>query len=76
MQQGTTMWEALMLLRLIASASPKYSFGRRIDHAATPPALPVDTLQGAIRLEFAAWRLSLPISRHADGHGNHDRKIA
>ncbi|TGU89249.1 hypothetical protein EN794_046000 [Mesorhizobium sp. M00.F.Ca.ET.151.01.1.1] len=68
------MWDALMLLRLIASASPKFSLGhpRRAGHAA----LPADTLKGAIRLAFAASRLSLPVSRHANGHGNHDRKIA
>ncbi|RWC75234.1 MAG: hypothetical protein EOS71_12635 [Mesorhizobium sp.] len=95
------MWDALMLLRLIASASPKFSLGhpgrashaalpgraghvalpRRAGHAALPGraghvALPADTLKGAIRLAFAAWRLSLPVSHHANGHGNHDRKIA
>ncbi|TIT67643.1 MAG: hypothetical protein E5W90_07055 [Mesorhizobium sp.] len=95
------MWDALMLLRLIASASPKFSLGhpgrashaalpgraghvalpRRASHAALPgraghAALPADTLKGAIRLAFAAWRLSLPVSHHANGHGNHDRKIA
>ena len=64
------MWEALMLLRLIASAGPSFSVGRRV----TPPALPADTLKGAIRLSFAAYRLSLPVSRSPDG--NHDRKIA
>ncbi|TIU46165.1 MAG: hypothetical protein E5W19_27525 [Mesorhizobium sp.] len=86
------MWDALMLLRLIASASPKFSLGhagraghvalpRRASHAALPGraghvALPADTLKGAIRLAFAASRLSLPVSQHANGHGNHDRKIA
>ncbi|RUW86492.1 hypothetical protein EOA35_35645 [Mesorhizobium sp. M8A.F.Ca.ET.023.01.1.1] len=77
------MWDALMLLRLIASASPKFSLGHpgRASHAALPGraghvALPADTLKGAIRLAFAAWRLSLPVSHHANGHGNHDRKIA
>lgn len=77
------MWDALMLLRLIASASPKFSLGHpgRASHAALPgraghAALPADTLKGAIRLAFAAWRLSLPVSQHANGHGNHDRKIA
>ncbi|TGT90543.1 MULTISPECIES: hypothetical protein [unclassified Mesorhizobium] len=77
------MWDALMLLRLIASASPKFSLGHpgRASHAALPgrashAALPADTLKGAIRLAFAASRLSLPVSQHANGHGNHDRKIA
>lgn len=95
------MWDALMLLRLIASASPKFSLGhpgrashaalpRRAGHVALPrraglaalpghashAALPADTLKGAIRLAFAASRLSLPVSQHANGHGNHDRKIA
>ncbi|MBZ9797654.1 hypothetical protein [Mesorhizobium sp. ES1-4] len=66
------MWEALMLLRLIASASPKFPLGhaRRACHAA----LPADTLKGAIRLDFAAWRLSLPLSQRPGE--NHDRKIA
>ena len=41
-----------------------------------PLALPVDTLKGAIRLRFAAWRLSLPLSQPLDNHGHHDRKIA
>ncbi|WP_181168997.1 hypothetical protein [Mesorhizobium sp. B2-4-14] len=57
------MWEALMLLRLIACAGPTFSVARR----ATPPALPADTLKGAIRLSFAAYRLSLPVSRPPDG---------
>ncbi|TPM34208.1 hypothetical protein [Mesorhizobium sp. B2-3-4] len=80
------MWEALMLLRLIASASPRLSLGqgalsRRDGDAALPgragvAALPADTLKGAIRLNFAAWRLSLPLSQRSDGHENHDRKIA
>jgi len=69
------MWEAMMMLRLIASFNPRCSLGQRANHAATPAALPVDTLKGAIRLHFAAWRLSLPISDRPNGHGNHDRKI-
>ncbi|KAA3447852.1 hypothetical protein C7I87_25030 [Mesorhizobium sp. SARCC-RB16n] len=75
------MWEALMLLRLIASATPKFSLGhaRRTGYPALPrraghTALPADTLKGAIRLNFAAWRLSLPLSQRPDE--NHDRKIA
>ncbi|UCI05258.1 hypothetical protein [Mesorhizobium sp. B1-1-8] len=63
------MWEALMLLRLIASAGPSFSVGQRT----TPPA---DTLKGTIRLSYAACRLSLPVPRSPDSHGNHDRKIA
>jgi len=70
------MWEALMMLRLIASVSPRRSPGQHTNRAAAPAALPVDTLKGAIRLSFAAWRLSLPVSRQPDGHGHHDRKIA
>ncbi len=50
--------------------------GRGLPLAArmTPPALPVDTLKGAIRLDFAAWRLSLPLEQLP--HGHHDRKTA
>jgi hypothetical protein len=68
------MWEALMMLRLIASVRPIGSLGHRAGHAATPAALPADTPQGAIRLHFAAWRLSLPVSRQL--HDHHDRKTA
>jgi hypothetical protein len=72
--ESTTMWEAMLLLRLLASASPRLSLG----HAGRglPLALPADTLKGAIRLSFAAWRLSLPLSERPDNHGHHDRKIA
>ena len=68
------MWEAMIMLRLLASASQRLSFGpvRR----GLPLALPADTLKGAIRLSFAAWRLSLPLSERSNAHGNHDRKIA
>ncbi|MER9348539.1 hypothetical protein [Mesorhizobium sp. M0239] len=68
------MWEAMILLRLLASASPRLS----LDHAGRglPLALPADTLKGAIRLRFAAWRVSLPLSQPLDNHGHHDRKIA
>lgn len=74
MEWNHDMWEALIMLRLIASVSPKFPRG----HAgrATPPVLPVETLKGAIRLSFAAWRLSLPVSERPNSHGNHDRKIA
>ncbi|MCZ8547806.1 hypothetical protein OOJ09_26785 [Mesorhizobium qingshengii] len=71
------MWEAMMLLRLIASVSPRRSIGPKfpIDDAGRglPTALPVDTLKGAIRLSFAAWRLSLPLS---ESNSHHDRKTA
>jgi len=68
-----------MMLRLIASVSPRLSpghAGRGLPLAARiPPVLPGDTLKGgAIRLSFAAWRLSLPLSRPP--HGHLDDKIA
>ncbi|TPL06118.1 hypothetical protein FJ938_14035 [Mesorhizobium sp. B2-4-14] len=74
------MWEALMMLRLIASVSPKLSLGRpgrrtALPGSGLPLALPADTLKGAIRLDFAAWRLSLPVSR-PHRHGHYRRKIA
>ncbi|OBQ71018.1 hypothetical protein [Mesorhizobium erdmanii] len=68
------MWEAMMMLRLIASVSPRLSLGQRASDAAMPAALPADTLQGAVRLSFAAWRLSLPVARQL--HDHHDRKTA
>ncbi|MBZ9889562.1 hypothetical protein EN962_25655 [Mesorhizobium sp. M7A.F.Ca.CA.001.09.2.1] len=68
------MWEAMIMLRLLASASPRLSFGPV--GRGMPLAPPVDTLKGAIRLSFAAWRLSLPLSQPLDNHGHHDRKIA
>ncbi|RUZ73373.1 hypothetical protein EN943_27395 [Mesorhizobium sp. M7A.F.Ca.US.006.01.1.1] len=75
------MWEAIILLRLLASASQRLSLdyagrGLPLSGRGLPLALPVDTLKGAIRLSFAAWRLSLPISQPLDNHGHHDRKIA
>lgn len=71
-----TLWEAMMMLRLIASVSPRLSAGRGLPLAvlSAPPVLPADTLKGAIRLNFAAWRLSLPLSQPP--HGHHDRKTA
>ncbi|MGX7873791.1 hypothetical protein ACVDG5_014445 [Mesorhizobium sp. ORM6] len=65
-----------MMLRLIASVSSIGSLGQRAKHAAPSVALPVDTLKGAIRLHFAAWRLSLPVSDRPSGHGHHGRKTA
>ncbi|WP_322419463.1 hypothetical protein [Mesorhizobium huakuii] len=70
------MWEALTMLRQIASLSPRLSLGQRANRAAVPAALPADTLKGAVRLHFAAWRLSLPVSQQPNSHEHHDRKIA
>lgn len=68
------MWEALMMLRLIASMGPlSLPAGQAI--RATPPALQADTLKGAIRLSFSAYRLSLPIPARLSTR-NHDQKIA
>ena len=39
------------------------------------PGLPADTLKGAIRLSFAAWRLSLPFSTQSSAALD-DKKIA
>lgn len=53
-----------MMLRLMAAFGPVggslSSTGRGA--RTMQPALPADTLKGAIRLSFAAWRLSLPFS--------------
>jgi hypothetical protein len=66
----STMWEALMLLRLIASVAPGLPVGRR----APQPTVPADMIKDAIRLNFEGYRLSLPIpSPHIE---THDRKIA
>jgi hypothetical protein len=64
------MWEALMMLRLIASAAPGFTVGRRGQR----PTLAPNTLGGAVRLSFAGYRLSLPTLR-ADLE-KHDQKIA
>ena len=62
-----------MMLRLIAAFGP---IGPSAHSAqALQPALPADTLKGAIRLSFAAWRLSLPLSPHSSAV-IHDKKIA
>jgi hypothetical protein len=68
------MWEALMMLRLIAAMGPP---SLPIGHVARamPPALPANTLKGAVRLSFAACRLSLPISARSSTQ-DHDQKIA
>lgn len=61
------MWEALMMLRLIASVAPSFPIGQ---HA------PIAKIKGAIRLSFAGYRLSLPPSERPGRYGNHGRKIA
>lgn len=64
------MWEALMMLRLIVSVAPGLPVGRRAAQPATAP-IPAGN---AIRLKFAAYRLSLPIA--SPDIENEDRKIA
>lgn len=64
------MWEALMLLRSIASAAPRLTIGRH----RVQPALAPCTPGSAIRLGFAGYRLSLPV--HTASLENHDQKIA
>ncbi|MFK0691171.1 hypothetical protein ACFX5Q_23660 [Mesorhizobium sp. IMUNJ 23033] len=63
-----------MMLRLIAAMGPP---SLPIGHfaRAMPPTLPADTLKGAVRLSFAAYRLSLPISIRLSTK-DHDQKIA
>ena len=68
------MWEALMMLRLIAAMGPPSLPIRHVARA-MPPALPANTLKGAVRLSFAAYRLSLPISARSSTQ-DHDQKIA
>ncbi|OHV68156.1 hypothetical protein LCM4577_24155 [Mesorhizobium sp. LCM 4577] len=64
------MWEALMMLRLIVSVAPGLPVGRR----APQPAIAPITTGDAIRLNFAAFRLSLPSA--STNVKNDDRKIA
>lgn len=66
------MWEALMMLRLLASLGSPLPIRPR----AKPPVVPANAFKGAIRLSFDTRRLSLPLSRQPDGPGNHGRKIA
>ena len=68
------MWEALMMVRLIASIAPTFSNGNGA--SVSPVTLPAETLKGMIRLSFAAYRLSLPLSDHRNETRNHDQKIA
>ena len=71
------MWEALMMLRLIAAFGPVGGSLGSTGHGArtAQAALPADTLKGAIRLSFAAWRLSLPFSTQSSAALD-DKKIA
>ncbi len=64
------MWEALMLLRLIASVAPGLAIGRR----APQPTIAAEMIKDAIRLNFQGYRLSLPIASPDIKHD--DRKIA
>ncbi|CDX24475.1 conserved hypothetical protein [Mesorhizobium plurifarium] len=64
------MWEALMMLRLIVSVAPGLPVSRRAPQPAIAPIPNGD----AIRLNFAAFRLSLPIA--SPNIKNDDRKIA
>ena len=66
-----------MMLRLIAAFGPVGGPAGSPDHGArtVQAGLPADTLKGAIRLSFAAWRLSLPLSTQTSA-ALHDKKIA
>ena len=66
------MWEALMMLRLLASLGSPLAI-RPGAHAGLRT-LSRQVLTGAIRLSFAAYRLSLPIS--SSNTENHDQKSA
>ena len=66
-----------MMLRLIAAFGPVGGSLGSTGHGAraVQPGLPADTLKGAIRLSFAAWRLSLPLSAPSSAALD-DKKIA
>jgi len=66
------MWEALMMLRLLASLGSPLAI--RPGAHAGQRTLSRQVLTGAIRLSFAAYRLSLPIS--SSNTENHDQKSA
>lgn len=66
------MWEALMMLRLLASLGSPLTI--RPGAGASRQILSKQALQGAIRLSFAAYRLSLPIA--PSNTENHDQQIA
>lgn len=50
------MWEALMMLRLIASVAPGFPVGWH----APPPTRRAAAIKDAIRLSFGRYRLALP----------------
>jgi hypothetical protein len=66
------MWEALLMLRLIALAVP---FGptSKVDRRKSL-ALPADFFKDSIRLACAAYRLSLPATRTVKTGKNNDKK--
>jgi hypothetical protein len=66
------MWEALMMLRLLASLGSPLKTRPGAD--GQQRILPRQALIGAIRLSFAAYRLSLPIA--FSNAKDHDQKIA
>ncbi|WP_254633735.1 hypothetical protein [Mesorhizobium sp. GbtcB19] len=66
------MWEAMMMLRLLASLGPPLPI--RLGANAGQQILPRQVLTGAIRLSFAAYRLSLPVA--SANTENHGQKIA
>ncbi|TGS72281.1 hypothetical protein EN817_27850 [Mesorhizobium sp. M3A.F.Ca.ET.174.01.1.1] len=66
------MWEAMMMLRQLASLGSPLSI--RPGAKASQRILSTQVLTGAIRLSFAAYRLSLPIA--SLNVKNDDRKIA
>ncbi|MDX8482452.1 hypothetical protein RFN28_28925 [Mesorhizobium sp. VK24D] len=66
------IWEALMMLRLLASLGSPLTI--RPGANASQRILSNQALTGAIRLSFAAYRLSLPIA--SPNVKNDDRKIA
>ncbi|RUU00779.1 hypothetical protein EOD23_22750 [Mesorhizobium sp. USDA-HM6] len=70
------MWEVLMMLRLLASLGAPLPIGRSAKPPVPPAStFPESTFRGAIRLSFAAYRLSLPILAISNTE-NHDQKIA
>lgn len=63
-----------MMVRLIASIARTLSNsdGARV----SPVTLPAETLKGMIRVSFAVYRLSLPLSDPRNETRIHDQKIA
>jgi hypothetical protein len=66
------MWEALLMLRLMMSAAP-LAPARKAD-GGMPLVRPAEAFKGAIRLTYAAYRLSLPAARAQEIGKNNDRK--